>query len=167
MPVQFHCVHCGRKIEAQDSATGKWGKCPACHNRVYVPAPETGEELRLAPIDEAEEQRKKQLLAETYKITQDILQQKEIPEYAQPPVPDMTDEELTDTIVAYLRQMADGQLDLAQENQRIIAAHADRARPIIDQIAVSDMPPAALADVPPQVLAGLIRKLRSSLPADQ
>ncbi|MHC4658446.1 MAG: hypothetical protein ACYS83_04615 [Planctomycetota bacterium] len=32
MPITFHCEHCGKKIEAQDSAGGKWGKCPACHN---------------------------------------------------------------------------------------------------------------------------------------
>jgi DNA-directed RNA polymerase subunit RPC12/RpoP len=40
MAITFHCGHCGKKIEAPDSAGGKWGKCPSCHNKVYVPPKE-------------------------------------------------------------------------------------------------------------------------------
>ena len=39
MPIKFQCSLCGKKIEAPDSAGGKWGKCPGCHNKVYVPQP--------------------------------------------------------------------------------------------------------------------------------
>jgi len=165
MSIMFHCEHCGRKIEAQDSAGGKWGKCPACKNKVYVPDV-NADELKLAPIDEEEEQRKKQLMAETFRITQDILSEKEVPDSAaavSAPVPDMSDDELTKTVIDYLKQMADGELAKAEENEEIIIAFGRRALEVIDRIALSDMQRPELAHVPPQVLAGLIRNLRAKL----
>ena len=56
MGISFHCEYCGKKIEAPDTAGGKWGKCPACRNKVYVPANNPPDDmLRLAPIDTEEE----------------------------------------------------------------------------------------------------------------
>ena len=42
MTISFHCAHCGKKMEAPDDAGGKWGKCPRCHNKLYVPSADTG-----------------------------------------------------------------------------------------------------------------------------
>ena len=55
MAIIFHCPSCGKEIKAADNAGGKWGKCPKCHNKIYVPSidPEKEEpELKLAPVDE-------------------------------------------------------------------------------------------------------------------
>jgi DNA-directed RNA polymerase subunit RPC12/RpoP len=80
MAIVFHCPHCGKKIEAVNNAGGKWGKCPACHNKVYVPPkPEQDDDLKLAPVNEAEEERIKQLMAETHRLTQDILEERDTP----------------------------------------------------------------------------------------
>jgi len=69
MPIKLHCSSCGKKMEAPDSAGGKWGKCPACHAKIYVPSPQIEEdELKLAPVDETEEQKRKQLMLETYRL---------------------------------------------------------------------------------------------------
>ena len=166
MAITFHCEHCGRKIEAQESAGGKWGKCPACHNKVYVPNPEADEEIKLAPIDEQEEKQKKQLMAETYKVTQDILSEREAPDSllgATGSAPEMTDDELTKAILTYLQQMVTGQLDHARRNEGVIVTFGERALKIVDKIAVAEMGQPELAKVPPQVLAGLIRNLRSRL----
>ncbi|HUW17907.1 MAG TPA: hypothetical protein VMW16_01235 [Sedimentisphaerales bacterium] len=166
MAIVFHCDYCGKKIEAQDSAGGKWGNCPACHNRLYVPDMTIDEDLKLAPIDETDEERRKRLLAETYKITQDILREKDVPNDLAGPVtspPLRSDEQLTETIVAYLRQMADGELDRAGETATLIVPFGRRATEILDRIALSDMPEPELADVPPQVLSGLIRNLRAQI----
>ena len=106
MPIKLQCAACGRKIEAPDSAGGKWGKCPGCHTKIYVPLPIPEEdELKLAPVDEMEEQKQKQLMEETYRLTQDILQEKAVPEAPAGvgPVPDISDEKLTGHIVRYLR----------------------------------------------------------------
>ena len=65
MGISFHCEYCGKKIQAPDTAAGKKGKCPACHNQIFVPAAETADdELKLAPINESEVEREKRLLAE-------------------------------------------------------------------------------------------------------
>ena len=169
MSISFHCEYCNKKIEAPDGAGGKWGKCPSCHRRLYVPSQETGEELKLAPIDETEEQKKKRLMAETFHLTQDILQEREVPEEnSEPPaeahlVFHVTDEELLQSIITYLRRMADGRLDEAEGNEELITTCGDRAVKVLDEIALSEIPDPQLADVPPQVLAGLIRNLRAKI----
>ena len=138
MTIAFHCEHCGKKIEAPDSASGKLGKCPRCHNKVHVPRLDTNDELTLAPIDENDEAKQKQLMAETYKLAQDILLEREAPngkaKADTTSASGISDKELTKNIIAYLRQMA-----------------------------ISEMPEPELADVPPQVLSGLIRDLRAKI----
>jgi hypothetical protein len=170
MSIIFHCEHCGRKIEAQDSAGGKWGKCPACHNKIYVPnVEESDQELRLAPIDESAEAKQRQLMAETYDLTRDILQETEVPEVPVEPatfqtsVSPLSDDELTRTVINYLRLMADGELDRAQEIAGVIIPFGRRALEVLDRLAVTDMPEPDLIDIPQQVLSGLVRNLRAQI----
>ncbi|OHB66782.1 MAG: hypothetical protein A2Y76_11390 [Planctomycetes bacterium RBG_13_60_9] len=166
MPIKLNCSVCGKKIEAPDSAGGKWGKCPACHMKIYVPLPETGEdELKLAPIDETEEQKRKQLMRETFQLTQDILQEKNVPDAPAGigPTPDIGDEKLTNHIIHYLRQMAGGKLDDAQRTADLIVPHRRKAMVILDRFAKSNAPDPELEDIPKQVLSGLIRNLRTRI----
>ena len=168
MSIKFHCEHCGKRIDAPDTAGGKWGKCPACHNKVYVPEPHTNdeEELKLAPIDETEDERQKRLLAETFQITQSILQEKNVPDAGvspMTPASDISSDDLTEIIVRYLRQMYDGDLDDAQRTAESIAAHRRQSKDILDQIATSDPPDPELMDIPPTVLSGFIRNLRTRI----
>jgi len=166
MAITFHCEYCGKKIEAQDSAGGKRGKCPACHNKLYVPDLDSGDELKLAPINEGDEAKQKQLMDETYRLTQDILLEREAPngpEEAATWASKISVKELTKNIIVYLRQMADGELDQAQETVELIIPARARAVGILDRIALSEMPEPELADIPPQALSGLIRNLRTRL----
>lgn len=167
MSIKFHCEHCGKRIDAPDSTGGRYGKCPACHNKVYVPQPEAEEEeLHLAPIDETEEQRKRRLLAESFQITQSILQEKNAPEVSLAsagPANDLDEDKLTEIIVRYLRQMYNGDLDEAQRTADTIASHRRQAKDILDRIATSDTPEPDLADVPPHLLSGFIRNLRTRI----
>ncbi|MGD8499905.1 MAG: hypothetical protein PVJ86_04615 [Phycisphaerales bacterium] len=166
MAITFHCEHCGKKIEASDSAGGKWGKCPACHNRLYVPLSDIGEELKLAPIDETDLEREKRLLAETHKLTQDILQEREIPDGPREPtgaVYEMGEKELRKNVIMYLRQVAYGEADEAERTAALIAPFAAQVVEIIDRIALSEMPEPELADIPQQALSGSIRTLRTRM----
>jgi cytochrome c1 len=166
MPITFHCEYCGKKIEAQDSTAGKWGRCPACHNKIYVPNLNPDEELKLAPIDESEEERKKRLMAETYRLEQAILTEREIPDEptkADTPTHKISDKKLMKNIILYLRQMADGKLEQAQRTADMIAPFGTQAIKILDGIALSEIPEPELAGIPPQVLSGLIRNLRSKI----
>ena len=166
MAITFHCEHCGKKIEAADTAGGKWGKCPSCHNKLYVPSMDTGEELKLTPIDETDVEREHRLMAETHRLTQDILKEREIPDGPAPPagaVYQMGDKELTQQIILYLRQMVNGELDEAERTAALIAPSGHRGVAIIDRIALSEIPEAELTDIPSQVVAGLIRDLRAKI----
>jgi hypothetical protein len=166
MAITFHCEHCGKKIEAPDGTGGKWGKCPACHNKVYVPDSDIGEELKIAPIDTTDIAEQKRLMAETRRIEQEILSEKEIPEDSAeiaPPVFEVSDNELTKNIILYLRLMADGDLDQAEGIASSIIFCGERALKIIEGIALSEIPEPELADIPQQVLSGLIRTLRSRI----
>jgi hypothetical protein len=166
MAIIFHCEHCGKEIKAPDTAAGKWGKCPGCHNKVYVPSLDAEEELKLAPIDNKEEQREKQLMAETYKLTQDILKEREIIDtepHAAAAMYQMDDKELMTNIIKYFLQMSYGDLDEAERTAALISPFKAKAKEIIDKIALSDNPEPELAEISPQVLAGLIRTLRSKI----
>ncbi|MCX5646636.1 MAG: hypothetical protein NTZ17_18440 [Phycisphaerae bacterium] len=166
MAIKLHCNACGKKIEAPDSAGGKWGKCPACHTKLYVPLPPTeDDELKLAPIDETEEQKKKQLMQETFRLTQHILEEKGAPEAPGTvgPVPEINKEMLTNHIIRYLRQMANGDLDTAQRTADLIVPHRRKASTILEQLTKSYPPDPELEDIPPQVLSGLIRNLRTRI----
>ncbi len=169
MSITFHCEHCGKKIEARDGSGGKWGKCPACHNKVYIPDLD-GEELKLAPVDEDEIERQEKLKAETRQITQDILEERAVPDDAAGPageaaVPreDLSDKELTGKILRYLHQMADGDLQGANRTAAVVKVYGSQALKILDRIAVSDMPDPKLNNVPPHVLSGFMRTLRSQI----
>lgn len=172
MTITFHCEHCSKKIEAKDSAGGKWGKCPGCHNKVYVPDLTAEPDFDLAPIDDQEEQQKRKLKEETFQLTQNILQQKETPDSGQEqdsepapagPVMRIDDEELRESIIDYLRSKADGKDEQAEDYITVIAAGGKRAEAIIDEIALSDLPDKQLEDISPQQLAGYVRKLREQI----
>ena len=181
MSIAIQCEHCDKKIEAPETASGKWGKCPRCHNKVYVPKLESNEqdELRLAPIDEMEEQRQRELKAESLRIKQDILSERKVsPEESGDPkeqdveedyspselgLSEISDEKLTENIIVYLRLMADGQLEQAEQELELITPYGRKAVEFVDKVALSEIPEPELADIPSQILSGLIRTLRSEI----
>jgi len=168
MAIIFHCEYCNRKIEAADTAGGKWGKCPACHNKIYVPRPlsEEEDELKLAPLDQTALEKEKELMSETHRLTQDILQEREIPDgprEASGAVYEMSDSELRKNVILYLRQMAQGELDEAETTGALIAPCGSRVTDFLDVIALSEIPEPELADIPQQLLAGAIRALRAKM----
>ncbi len=173
MSITFHCEHCGKKIEAPDNAGDKWGKCPGCKNKVYVPSKqqEEEEELRLAPLDSEDERRKKELMAETVRLQEEIMSETNAPEEgaggrketagAKPE--GLSEAELTTIIIGYLRQMADGDLEMAEQTATVIIPNSKKAVKILERIALSQIPEPELADIPQQVLSGLIKELRGRL----
>ncbi|MHC4432476.1 MAG: hypothetical protein ACYTBS_11615 [Planctomycetota bacterium] len=166
MAITFHCEHCNKKIEASDTVGGRMGKCPACHNRIYVPLPDSDEELKLAPIDTDFLEREKQLMAETHRLTQDILKEREIPDGPRDTggaVYELSDKELTKNVIMYLRQMAQGELDEADRTGSLIAPCGDRVTQILDRISLSEIPEPELADIPQQLLSQAIRALRARI----
>lgn len=170
MAIVFHCQFCNKEIRASDDAGGKWGKCPKCHNKIYVPSidpDKEDDELKLAPIDESEIQRKRELMAETYKIQQDILEEREVPNNLADPsvtaIRKMSDEEMEKYVIMFLRQMAAGELDDAERTAKLLSPYGKQVKDIIDKIALSEIPEPKLAHISPNVLSGFIRTLRSKI----
>lgn len=166
MTITFHCEHCSKKIEAPDKVGGKRGKCPSCHNKIYVPLPDSDEELKLAPLDTDFREKEKQLMAETHRLTQDILKERDTPDgqrEASGAVYEMGDRELSKNVIKYLRQMAQGELDEAERTGALIASNGGRVTEVLDRIALSEIPDPELADIPQQLLSGSIRALRARI----
>jgi len=167
MPIVFHCESCKKKIQAPDGSGGKYAPCPHCKHRVYIPMPKSaleGDELKFAPVDEAEERRREQMMRETYSLQINLLKEKEIPEGADlAAAAQMDDRELLKHIVIYLRLTADSQIQEAQKTAEKIMQNKKKAAVILDRLAVTDMPEPELADIPPAVLAKLIKAFRAKL----
>ena len=169
MSISFSCEFCGKKIQAPDTAGGKWGKCPACHNKLFVPPPDgAGGDLKLAPLDEEDLRRQEKMLAETFKLHQHILSEKEVPEEEGEKKPVKTaanvdTKKLTAQIVTYLQYMVNGELDKADKLANTIKPAGDRAADVLDQIAYGEMPVDELENVPHQVLFGMIKELQEKL----
>jgi len=168
MSIQIHCNYCSKKINAPDSAGGKWGKCPSCNNKLYIPGLSAGEQLSLVPIDESEVQREKQLMEETFQLEQKILLEREIPDESNSSVNTqkttiISEKELTKDIILYLRYAANDLISDADQIIALIAPHKKQALQIIDKIGLSEIPEPELADIEQQVLAGLIRTLRNKI----
>ena len=112
------------------------------------------------------------MLAEVARLREKILNEKNIPEEGTAPknnssAPsrpnDLSDAELTTCIISYIRQMADGELDQAEETALTIIPNGQNAVRILERIALSEIPEPEIADIPQQVLSGLIKNLRSRL----
>jgi hypothetical protein len=82
MAIVFNCDKCGKTIKAPDEAGGKWGSCPGCKGRCYVPLPQApdDDEIKLAPIDESEEEKRKRLEEEDRRVRESIWQQRQEPD---------------------------------------------------------------------------------------
>ncbi|MCK4998326.1 MAG: hypothetical protein KAS23_02285 [Anaerohalosphaera sp.] len=166
MSISFHCERCKKKIVAPDTSGGKWGKCPNCDRKCYIPLPksEDEEELRLAPIDPEEEARFQRLKMQTFAITTNILQETVLGQDVDTSVVDpISDRDLVKYIVIYLRQMADGELADAEGTEKKIIPHGDQARSILRDMIKSDRPEPELADIAEKVLKGLIKGLNAKI----
>jgi hypothetical protein len=177
MPIEFHCPYCGKQIRAADEHGGKHGKCPSCHQKVYVPtAPDQIEPLKLAPVDEAFAREQARLMRETHDLTHKILHERETPDSkgprpaggpaapagtppaarAEPPAPRVDVEHL---VVEYAVCMADGNLDEAREIADDLRPHARQVNEVVQRLLMDEIPPQQLARIPRPVLNGFLKQL--------
>ena len=180
MAIVFQCQHCGKKIEAPEKLAGKRGKCPKCRQSLEIPPIDIDDDapLTLKPLDAEEEQMRQQLMSETYNITQNLLNERAVPEETpaetyEPSDPSdisymlsttpMDTNELKKNILTYFQLMASGDLDQASQYEQLILPHGEDAVSILDSIALNDLPEPELAQIPPHVLSGLIRSLRTQI----
>ena len=110
----------------------------------------------------------KELMAETYRLQQDILQQKEDEQAAaghaskpvKPSAFPIYPKVLEKRIITYLRKMGAGSLEEAQSMEDEITPYGQQAIKILDKIALSEIPEPELANIPTAVISTIIRNLR-------
>jgi hypothetical protein len=157
MPITFHCESCKKKINAPDTAGGKWGKCPYCNHKCYIPSPPSAddEELTLAPIDDSEEEKYNKMMRETQNITQSLLHQTKEPD-EKTQSGNIEDKELAQRIAAYLKLMAEGSLDEAHNLAEKISPYKNSAKPILEKMLKAKAPLPGLQNIPKKVLERFI-----------
>lgn len=184
MPIDVHCNHCGKHVRAPDDAGGKHGKCPSCHQTVYIPTPaDQIETMVLEPVDGDFERRKKQLAHETAQLTGKILRDRDglgpekpgdraerlaaaeraaagaaIRQAAQ--IPTATPAEVLDMVIRYAVSVANGNMSETERLEGEIRNNMRLAEDAIQRLVVDEMPPAQLAKIPRPVLVGIFKKLR-------
>ena len=168
MTITFHCEKCKKQIKAPDNTGGKWGSCPHCEHRCYVPLPpdDSEEQLALAPIDENEECKYHDMMRETFDLTRNILSETDVPKEdkdARPGANEYNERELIKNIIFYLRQMTDGKLDQAQKTAEYIKPFKKQAQDLLKRMTRTERSEPELADIAPTVLKGLIKNLLSQL----
>ena len=168
MSINFHCESCKKKIKAPDATGGKWGNCPYCKHRCYIPLPKADDEpeLKLAPVDENEESQIEDLMKETKDLTYEILSQSALPEEETKPGASnrtASEKEVIKQCIFYLRQMADGDLAAAEKTFTKLKKNKKPTLRILASMARSDQPEPELADLPHKILEGLIRDVSTKL----
>ena len=168
MTISFHCESCKKKVKAPDDSGGKWGSCPHCKHRCYIPLPPDPdeEEIKLAPIEESEEEKYARMMREARNLTLNIFHEVEQPDdnTTKTAVREEPDErELLRAVILYLRQMADGQLDEAQAIANQLGQCKESVRKILVKMARAERPEPELADIPERVINKLIKNLISNL----
>ena len=166
MAIEFHCDHCGKLVKTSDEHAGKRGKCPHCHQSVYIPTPpEEIEPLRLAPVDEGEERERQRLLEESREIAIKLRDERDVPpEVVKTPLPEPVGDmrlshDMEQLVTDYVLAMAAGKLTEAEELAKEIRANRILADEFIQRLTMDELPPARLAKIPRAVLLGFVKQL--------
>jgi hypothetical protein len=166
MSISFHCESCKQKIKAPDNAGGKWGNCPYCKHRCYIPMPknENEPELRLAPVEESEESKIGLLRNQTHVLTRQLLHETDLPAESVGGAGDAADEKaVIKTCILYLRQIADGELDGAEKTFSKLKIYKRTTLRILSSMGRAERPEPELADIPDKILQKLIRDAEAQL----
>ncbi|MHC4696950.1 MAG: hypothetical protein ACYTFA_09420 [Planctomycetota bacterium] len=172
MSIEIHCTKCGKLIRAPDEAGGRRGKCPYCQESVYVPMPhDDGEEIRVAPIDEDEAKRERELRQESADYIASVGHETGAPGRGGAAEPDeaaggaLFPGEVIDVsaeVGAFITAMRDSKLDEAEQTVARLKSTGTRARDHVQGLINDEMPP-QVEGVPPPLVQGFLKKLLDSL----
>ncbi len=174
MSIDIHCPQCEKLIRAPDNAGGKYGKCPYCETKVYIPAlTDDDGEIGLAPIDEAEERREQELIRESvrYAAAFDKESDKLPPEGSasrggggrsvqEPPPGEVID--IGELVEAYVVAMRDSKLNDAERVIKKLKSAGVRAADYVEGLMLDPAPP-PLGNVPKPLMMGFLKSLLGRL----
>lgn len=166
MSITFQCEHCHKEIKAPDEAAGKRGKCPFCGQSSYIPAPVSEDDLfDLAPLDEADETRRRHEIEELLKEERAILEGDPADSTPSPDQKDrVTPEHLYHHVVNYCLDMFQGQLERAPTHAAKLKKYGFTAHQAIEDFQTGKALEPALEPIPPRVLQGFLAELKKQMP---
>lgn len=178
MSIEFNCPSCEKSIRAPDTAGGKYGKCPVCEVKVYIPMPPAAEdeEIKLAPIDEDEERRERELIRESvrYAAAFDKDPEKLPPEGAEGrggaggssrrPAEHAPGEviDVAEEVEAFVVAMRDSRLPDAERVLARLKRTGARAKDHVEGLMLDPTPP-PIGNVPKPLLMGFLKSLLGRL----
>jgi len=168
MAIEFHCDHCGKLVRTAAEHAGKRGRCPACHQSVYIPTPSDQiEPLKLTPLDQRAERERERLERESRELALRLAQESDRPPLDEAPrtpgdsdldmLPPRMDMETL--VIEYAICMADGNLAEAEELAIEIRKNMAAADAVIERLMMDEIPPAQLVRIPRPVLVGFFKQL--------
>lgn len=181
MPVEFHCEHCGKQVKAPSEAAGRKGKCPHCQAVCYIPSPpEEIEEIGLAPLDEADEMKRRRALEETAKLQHALLHDRASPDgggasgrpvpgaarpgaRAEPSNLGMPLAEVEQLVAAFISAMSEGQFDRADRVAGRLQNERDQVIAIVERLSSGEASSIALPSLPRPVMLGFLKQLRAKM----
>ncbi|UCC30151.1 MAG: hypothetical protein JSU86_18375 [Phycisphaerales bacterium] len=173
MSIELHCPQCQKLIRAPEDAGGKRGKCPYCENSVYIPMPaDEGEEIPLAPIDDAEERRAEELRRESVEYAAAVDHVVDSGTGAED-APSSTDDPgsagpsdriagMSEDVDAFVNAMGESQLAEANAAAARLKRAGTRARDYVEGLLLDEMLP-TYDNVPPPVVQGFLKTLLNRL----
>jgi phage FluMu protein Com len=162
MTINFRCEHCGKKVEAPDSAGGKRGRCPYCKQSNYIPAPVSDDDIiPLAPEedqpagDDEVRQHERALIAE-------------LAGGEEAPVPlehreNLEPQDLYHLVVNYCVDMAESRLERAKLHLAELKKVRQVARQAVDDFLSGKALEPTLDRIPLKILQGFLNNLRNEL----
>jgi len=165
MTITFRCEHCHKDVRAPGEAAGRRGKCPHCGQTSYIPAPTAEEDLiDLAPIDEDEECRHQEEVAELMAKEHDLIAETGGPQG--PPldqIEDLKPEDLYHFVVNSCLDMAADNLERVELHIAELRKFPVLARQAVDDFATERATEPALKVIPRRALRKLLAQLRERL----
>ncbi len=162
MPIELHCTQCNKLIRAPDNAGGRYGKCPHCQNKVYVPMPaDQIEELSLAPIDEEDERRELEARRESARMAAVLDHATEGPDNGRG-ASESAATDFSAEVHKYILAMRDSKLEDAEAVVDRMRKAGSSAVSYVEKLAKRDTP-LKIENVPPPLAKGFVNKLLSDL----
>ena len=165
MTIKFQCENCRKEVKAPDEAGGRRGKCPFCGMSNYIPRPVSEEELLpLAPLDEAEEQRRQAEIQELFRQERDILA--ETGDRPGPPLEqrdDLSSADLHHYVVNYLLDMAHSNLRRAQTHVTELSKFGPLGKQAVEDFAGGQVQEPAIEEIPEKLREAFLLQLKEQL----
>ncbi len=169
MKVTFRCEKCHKEIKADESASGKRGKCPFCGQSTYIPAPVSEEDvIPLQPLDEADETHGIQNIESQKAMDRELRHEMgdtDTSQAPQEPQSDLRSEDLRHIVVSYCMDMSNGQLERTGEHVKKLKRYKYTAIEAVSDFETGKALEPVLDTIPRKVLQGFLSDLKEQLKA--